>query len=64
MLYLKGCPKCGGTLVDDTDHYGARRLCIMCGLDVLEPPRFLDDGALDVRYRSVSAAPVLHYAGR
>ena len=30
-LYLKGCPRCGGDLISDWDHYGAFRQCLQCG---------------------------------
>lgn len=31
MLKLKGCPKCGGDVQLDSDHYGWYEQCIQCG---------------------------------
>ena len=31
MLKLKGCPKCGGDVQLDNDHYGWYEQCIQCG---------------------------------
>lgn len=31
MLKLKGCPKCGGDIQLDKDHYGWFEQCFQCG---------------------------------
>ena len=31
MLFLKGCPKCGGDVARREDNYGAYVTCLQCG---------------------------------
>ena len=31
MMYLKGCPRCGGDLVPESDIYGPYLTCLQCG---------------------------------
>jgi hypothetical protein len=31
MYWLKACPRCGGDLHDEQDHYGEYLACIQCG---------------------------------
>lgn len=30
MLWLKGCPRCGGNLNDNRDFYGSYVMCLQC----------------------------------
>lgn len=32
MYWLKSCPRCGGDLFDDRDHFGYYIACAQCGL--------------------------------
>ncbi len=36
MYWLKACPRCGGDLHEEQDHYGVYVACIQCGY-VLTP---------------------------
>jgi hypothetical protein len=36
MLWLKGCPKCGGDLQDADDKFGPYIACIQCGFNASE----------------------------
>ena len=42
MWQVKGCPRCGGDVFIDRDHYGWYRECLQCGymgtLDVSQLP--------------------------
>jgi len=38
VIRMKGCPRCGGTLVSQSDAAGEYRSCLMCGY-VREPER-------------------------
>ncbi len=31
MYWLKACPRCGGDLRDEQDHYGPYVACVQCG---------------------------------
>lgn len=33
MLKLNGCPRCGGTVLIDRDHYGWYQQCLNCGYE-------------------------------
>ena len=43
MWQVKGCPRCGGDVFIDRDHYGWYRECLQCGymgvLDVSQVPK-------------------------
>ena len=34
MLFLKGCPHCGGDLLQEADDYGRYASCIQCGYEL------------------------------
>ena len=34
MLWLKGCPRCDGDLVEEKDRYGMYVACVQCGYEL------------------------------
>ena len=48
MIWLKGCPRCGGDLLNESDPYGPYMLCLQCGVQLEQLPA---QGAATRRWR-------------
>jgi hypothetical protein len=38
MMWLKGCPRCHGDLVLESDYYGQYATCLQCGREFATVP--------------------------
>lgn len=63
MWQVKGCPRCGGDVFIDRDHYGWYRECLQCGymgvLDVSQVPKSPESKLTAVMAEEPAAVPVL-----
>ncbi len=63
MWQVKGCPRCGGDVFIDRDHYGWYRECLQCGylgvLDVSQVPKSPESKLTAVMGEEPVAVPVL-----
>lgn len=46
MIWLKGCPRCGGDLVQESDTYGPYASCIQCGAQLELVPAVSPSGGV------------------